>query len=113
MRAAPVGLVFGDRPMAMVKVAHTQSAITHRDPRCSAGSIVVAGATALALDDRPLNVYAFCHELALWARRTTRSWRQRWRNFQPGCITQSPRSLNGCARPIEKAHRTGAEYHPL
>jgi ADP-ribosylglycohydrolase len=68
MRAAPVGLVFRDNPAAMVQVAHLQSTITHCDPRCSAGSIVIAGATALALDDRPLDANAFCHQLSQWAR---------------------------------------------
>src|ERR1700722_5219467 len=68
MRAAPVGLVYADNPTMMVQVAHQQSSITHQDPRCSAGSIVIAGATALALRDGPLVVDAFCRQLADWAR---------------------------------------------
>jgi ADP-ribosylglycohydrolase len=67
MRAAPVGLVFANDYATILRVAHEQSLITHLDPRCSAGSIVIAGATALALVDGPLNIEAFCQQLAKWA----------------------------------------------
>jgi ADP-ribosylglycohydrolase len=46
MRAAPVGLIFGPTKQ-MIEIAHQQSWITHQDPRCSAGSIAIAGAVAL------------------------------------------------------------------
>lgn len=68
MRVAPVGLFYADNPTMMVQVAHTQSSITHKDPRCSAGSVVIAGATALALKSGPLVVDVFCRQLAAWAR---------------------------------------------
>lgn len=48
MRAGAVGLLFGDDPEALVRVAWDQGYITHRDPRCSAGAVAVAGAVALA-----------------------------------------------------------------
>ena len=67
MRAAPLGLVFANDTETMLRVAHQQSSITHRDPRCSAGSIVIAGATALALVNGPLNIDHFCQQLAKWA----------------------------------------------
>lgn len=50
MRAAPVGLLFRDRS-ARLAVAHEQGFMTHKDPRCSAGSIAVAEAVACALED--------------------------------------------------------------
>jgi ADP-ribosylglycohydrolase len=68
MRAAPIGLVYADNPTMLVQIAHTQSSITHQDTRCSAGSVVIAGATALALKDGPLVVDPFCRQLADWAR---------------------------------------------
>lgn len=49
MRAAPAGLFYYDKPYEMIRVAHEQGWITHHDPRCSAGSIAIAGAVALTL----------------------------------------------------------------
>ncbi len=49
MRAGPIGLLFHDDPEGLVGAAHEQGFITHRDARCSAGAIAVAGAVALAL----------------------------------------------------------------
>jgi len=68
MRAAPLGLVFGADPRSMIRAAHRQSLITHQDPRCSAGSIAIAGATALALGGGALDAQAFCGRLAQWTR---------------------------------------------
>lgn len=49
MRAGPIGLLFsGDRD-GLVRAAVDQGRITHRDSRCSAGSVALAGAVALAL----------------------------------------------------------------
>ena len=52
MRAGPVGILFYDDPTALVRVAHKQGRITHTDPRCSAGAVVIAGAVAQAM--RPI-----------------------------------------------------------
>jgi ADP-ribosylglycohydrolase len=49
MRAGPIGLLFYDDPEGLVRAAHEQGFVTHRDARCSAGAIAVAGAVALAL----------------------------------------------------------------
>ncbi len=51
MRAGPIGLLFYDEPDALVRAAHEQGFITHRDTRCSAGAIAIAGAVALALSE--------------------------------------------------------------
>jgi ADP-ribosylglycohydrolase len=49
MRAAPIGLMYWDDVEQMIAAAHDQGRITHRDPRCSAGAVAVAGAVLLAL----------------------------------------------------------------
>jgi ADP-ribosylglycohydrolase len=51
MRAAPIGLFFYDQPKKMVCAAIKQSLITHRDPRCFAGSVAIASATALCYQE--------------------------------------------------------------
>lgn len=60
MRAAPIGLLFHDDPEGMLRAAHDQSRITHQDPRCSAGSIAIAGAVALAMQQTALDAPTFC-----------------------------------------------------
>jgi len=65
MRAAPVGMLFYETPEQMLQIARKQGWITHRDLRCDAGSIAVAGAVALALQGRVEASY-FCEQLAEW-----------------------------------------------
>jgi ADP-ribosylglycohydrolase len=48
MRAAPLGLLFGDDAHSMAKGTVEQSLVTHLDPRCSAGALAVAGAVSVA-----------------------------------------------------------------
>jgi ADP-ribosylglycohydrolase len=69
MRAGPVGLLFGDDPDKMLEVAHLQGRITHKDKRCSAGSVAVAGAVALASRSHPLDMDAFLSTLGGWVGR--------------------------------------------
>lgn len=66
MRAAPVGLIFGDNPEKMLKVAHDQGRITHLDKRCSAGSAAIAGAVALASRTYPIDMDSFLTALGEW-----------------------------------------------
>jgi ADP-ribosylglycohydrolase len=68
MRAGPVGLLFGDDPKEMIRVAHDQGRITHTDGRCSAGSIAIAGAVALATQPRTVDVTHFVQQLSEWMR---------------------------------------------
>jgi len=68
MRAAPVGLFYWNDEEAMLQVAHQQGYITHTDPRCSAGSIAIAGAVFLLLQEGPLDPAPFVHQLAEWTR---------------------------------------------
>lgn len=65
MRAAPVGMIYYDRPDKMIEVARKQGWITHRDPRCDAGSVAIAGAVALALTDR-VEPQEFAGQLSEW-----------------------------------------------
>lgn len=67
MRAAPVGLLFDD-PEEMIRVAHDQGRITHKDRRCSAGSIAIAGAVLLAARPGAIEVSRFLHQLSEWMR---------------------------------------------
>lgn len=66
MRAAPVGLLLCHDHAAMISVAHQQGWITHHDPRCSAGSVAIAGATALAVTGEATDASALCARLAEW-----------------------------------------------
>ncbi len=67
MRAGPVGLLFFDDPEEMVRAAHDQGRITHRDPRCSAGAVTIAGAVALAVRSGGIGAERFLSQLAEWA----------------------------------------------
>lgn len=69
MRAGPVGLLFGDDPEQMIPVAHDQGRITHKDPRCSAGSVAIAGAVALAARPGKIGVPGFVWQLSQWVQR--------------------------------------------
>ncbi|HSA92701.1 MAG TPA: ADP-ribosylglycohydrolase family protein [Terriglobales bacterium] len=66
MRAGPVGLLFSGDPERMVHVAHEQSRITHKDARCSAGAILIAGSVALILRHTPTKLPEFTDQLAGW-----------------------------------------------
>jgi ADP-ribosylglycohydrolase len=63
MRAGPVGLLFHDT-RAMCRAAEEQARITHLDPRCAAGSVVIARAVALAAQQRPLHAGDFIQDVA-------------------------------------------------
>ena len=67
MRAGPIGLLFSDAPEEMVRAAHNQGRITHRDPRCSAGAVAIAGSVALAVRGGDIEVGRFLFQLAEWA----------------------------------------------
>ncbi|HWO56612.1 MAG TPA: ADP-ribosylglycohydrolase family protein [bacterium] len=51
MRAAPIGLYYLRNRRELTTVAKEQGWITHHDPRCAAGSVGMALAVALILDD--------------------------------------------------------------
>jgi len=66
MRVAPLGVLMGHDTQRLRAAASQQSRITHLDPRCTAGSIAVAGAVALALAPGELDARAFLATLAGW-----------------------------------------------
>ncbi len=66
MRAGPIGLLFFDDPENLLRAARDQGSITHRDPRCSAGSVAIAGAVALALRDEKIQAPRFLSRLVEW-----------------------------------------------
>ena len=67
MRAGPIGLLFFDDPEQMARAAHSQGRITHRDPRCSAGAVAIAGAVAMAVRGGEIEAGRFLSQLAEWA----------------------------------------------
>jgi ADP-ribosylglycohydrolase len=67
MRAGPVGLLCFDRSADMVRTAHDQGRITHKDRRCSAGAIAIAGAVALNLQEKTPSVADFTTQLSTLA----------------------------------------------
>jgi ADP-ribosylglycohydrolase len=74
MRAGPLGLLFGaGAPEKMCQAACEQSRITHGDPRCAAGSVVVAGAVSLAAQPGRLDRAGFLQQLAAWGSCADRS----------------------------------------
>ena len=73
MRAAPIGLFYYDDPQALIGAARDQSQVTHRDPRCAAGAVAIAGAVALALRPGPIVVESFLAQLAEWVRQIDQS----------------------------------------
>ncbi len=66
MRAAPIGLFFFDSPDELIRAAHDQGRITHKDPRCSAGAVAISGAVALALRESDPEPERFVATLAEW-----------------------------------------------
>jgi ADP-ribosylglycohydrolase len=66
MRAAPLGLLFPGAHEDMLRAVREQSRITHRDPRCAAGAIAVAGAVALATEPGAVDRAEFLARLAGW-----------------------------------------------
>ncbi len=84
IRAAPLGLLYGDDPAALVRVAVAQSRVTHQDRRCAAGAVAMAGAAALAARRGHIDPPAWLEELAglvrpvdqgmAWAIELVRGW---------------------------------------
>ncbi len=64
MRAAPFGLLYGEDTRSMAKATIEQSLVTHRDPRCSAGALAVAGAVSVAARGGVVRVEEFLGELS-------------------------------------------------
>ena len=100
MRAGPVGLLFSDDPEQMIRVAHDQGRITHKDARCSAGSVAIAGAVALAAQPGKIDVPRFLHQLRDWMRNFDQNFAEhvlqlnRWLDLPP---SQAAEAIASCA----------------
>lgn len=68
MRAAPIGVFLHHDFGAMLEAARLQGLITHADPRCTAGAIAVAGATAIAARRGVLHADEIAPLLSRWTR---------------------------------------------
>jgi ADP-ribosylglycohydrolase len=66
MRVGPLGALYAGNLDLLVRVAEEQSSVTHRDPRCAAGAVAIAGAAALASPGRGLAPRALLETLAGW-----------------------------------------------
>ena len=66
MRAGPIGLMFFDDHESLIRAAHDQGRITHRDTRCSAGAVAIAGAVALVLRQKTVQPDALITSLSHW-----------------------------------------------
>ena len=64
MRAAPIGLFFFDNPQGLIKASRDQGLITHKDPRCSAGSVAISGAVSFVLREKHIHVDSFISTLS-------------------------------------------------
>ncbi|MBA3259176.1 MAG: ADP-ribosylglycohydrolase family protein, partial [Gemmatimonadales bacterium] len=58
---------FGGDPERWRRCAREQSRVTHRDSRCAAGAVAIAGAVALAAEPGPVRAGDFLGQLAAWA----------------------------------------------
>jgi ADP-ribosylglycohydrolase len=99
MRAAPLGLLFGEDIRSMVEATVEQSMMTHLDPRCSAGALAVAGAVSLAAKREPVRPEEFLGALAALAAPADES------------VAEALRGLQAWAHlgPAEAAQRLHAE----
>jgi ADP-ribosylglycohydrolase len=66
MRVGPLGALYGGRRDLLRHVAEEQSQVTHRDPRCAAGAVAVAGAAALGSITSRLDSRLLLETLAGW-----------------------------------------------
>jgi ADP-ribosylglycohydrolase len=66
MRAGPLGILFGHDVKQLSRVAADQARVTHQDPRCAAGALAIAGATAIAARRERIRPVELLVELSGW-----------------------------------------------
>ncbi len=66
MRVGPIGLLHYQDREKMIKSACDQSIITHKDERCLAGCIAIAGGVSLVLNQSIFDRDDFVHQLKEW-----------------------------------------------
>ncbi len=89
MRAGPLGPLYADRPEELRRIVLEQSRVTHRDPRCAAGALAIAGAAAVASTESALVPERLLQTVAGWIEpvdpRTAEALRslERWLVLEP------------------------------
>jgi ADP-ribosylglycohydrolase len=81
MRAAPIGLFCFDNTELLIQGAHDQGRITHKNPKCSAGAVVIGGAVSLALQGAQINLDSFISTLSDWSGRIHPGFASELRNL--------------------------------
>ncbi len=66
MRVGPIGVLYAADSGRMIETAVRQSRVTHQEPRCAAGAVAIAGATALASRRESIDSAGFLDQLAEW-----------------------------------------------
>lgn len=66
MRAGSVGLIANNDLEKCLRIAQDQGVITHRDPRCLAGAVAIAGAVFICLKSKKIDQSSFLSHLYNW-----------------------------------------------
>ena len=69
MRVAPIGALLAWSDEERLRCAAEQCRVTHRDARCAAGAVAIAGAAALAARPGKLDGPASLEQIAAWCER--------------------------------------------
>jgi len=68
MRAAPLGMLHYQDPEALSQAAYQTSIVTHQDPICTAGTIAISLAVAMALQGQNPEEERWAHQMDNWVR---------------------------------------------
>jgi ADP-ribosylglycohydrolase len=64
MRVAPLGVLWAEDPVRLSQSIVEQARVTHQDPRCAAGAVASAAASAIAMRSERIEPHEVCAELA-------------------------------------------------
>jgi ADP-ribosylglycohydrolase len=114
MRAGPLGPLFAHRPDELRRIVMDQSRVTHRDSRCAAGALAIAGAAALASTEASLVPGQLIQTLAGWIEpvdpRTAEALAslEPWLGLEPGAAADRIHQLDQVSLP-----RSGLGFTPF
>ena len=114
MRAGPLGPLLADRPDELRRIVVEQSRVTHRDPRCAAGALAIAGAAAIASTSSSLVPSQLLATLAGWIEpvesRTAEALAslEPWLALEPAAAAERIQGLDQPSRA-----RTGLGFTPF
>jgi len=63
MRAGPLGLLYSEDEVELLRVSRDQARVTHRDPVAVAGAVAITAAVALVSARRPISAQAFLERI--------------------------------------------------